>query len=204
MLDLLFNQPLVFAIGFFSILVAITVHEAAHAYTADYLGDPTPRSQGRLSLNPLSHLDPLGTAMLLLFRFGWGKPVQFDPFNLKNPRTDAAVISLAGPASNLLLAAVAALIYRLFGSDFVFPLYLIFISINVGLAIFNLVPVHPLDGAKIVMGLLPRDMAYEFESISNQYGRYILLLLILPIANSVSPIIRLINPVIQAIINLLL
>ena len=103
MLGVLFNNPLSFLFWLVALAMAITIHEFAHAYTADRLGDPTPRLQGRLTLNPLAHLDPLGTLMLLLVRFGWGKPVQFDPFNLKNPRKDGALISLAGPASNLLI-----------------------------------------------------------------------------------------------------
>src|SRR3989344_2874340 len=109
-----------------TLLAAITVHEFAHAWTADRLGDPTPRLQGRLSLNPLKHLDPLGTLMLLLFRFGWGKPVQFDPFNLKRPRQDGALISLAGPASNLSLALLLSLFVRLalpvYFAPLIFPL----------------------------------------------------------------------------------
>ena len=96
----------------FGLIIAITVHEFAHALLADRLGDPTPRSQGRLTLNPLAHLDPLGTLMLFLFRFGWGKPVIFDPYNLAHPRRDAGIISLAGPASNILLATILALSLR--------------------------------------------------------------------------------------------
>src|SRR5687767_10671057 len=108
MLESLVASPLFFIAWVISLLLSISFHEAAHAYAADRLGDPTPRSQGRLTLNPLAHLDPLGTLMLLLFRFGWGRPVQFDPYNLKNPRQDAAIISLAGPATNLVLALFAS------------------------------------------------------------------------------------------------
>src|SRR3990167_10568404 len=89
-----------------ALLIALTVHEFSHALVADKLGDPTPRLMKRLSLNPLNHLDPIGTLMLLFFHFGWGKPVPFDPFNLRHPRRDAALISLAGPVSNLILAAI--------------------------------------------------------------------------------------------------
>jgi len=112
MLETLFTNPLLFFVWILSLLIAISVHEAAHAYSAEYLGDPTPRLQGRTTLNPLAHLDPLGTLMLLLFRFGWGRPVQFDPYNLANPRRDAALISLAGPTSNLILATLASLFIR--------------------------------------------------------------------------------------------
>src|SRR3990172_11954241 len=104
MIGELFNNPLSFVFWLLGLTVAITVHEFAHAYAAERLGDPTPRLMGRLTLNPLAHLDPLGTLMLLIARFGWGKPVQFDPFNLRHPRRDSALISLAGPASNLIMA----------------------------------------------------------------------------------------------------
>src|SRR3989344_8840740 len=151
--------------------VAITIHEAAHAWMADRLGAPTPRLQGRLSLNPLVHYDPVGTTLLLglvflralgfpVIPFGWAKPVQFDPYNLKNPRRDSAIISLAGPVSNLLLAALLSLIARfLGGATFLLPV----ITLNVVLAIFNLVPLHPLDGGKIFIGLLPEREAAEAD-----------------------------------------
>src|SRR3989344_291453 len=95
-----------------SLVIAITIHEFAHAFVADHLGDPTPRLQGRVTLNPLAHLDPMGTLLLFIVHFGWGKPVQFDPFNLRNPRRDAALISLAGPATNLVTATVASIVMQ--------------------------------------------------------------------------------------------
>lgn len=207
MLQLLIQSPLYFVLGASLLLIAITVHEAAHAFMADRLGDPTPRSQGRLTLNPLAHLDPLGTLMLLIFRFGWGKPVQFDPYNLKNPRQDAALISLAGPASNIILATITSFLIRFAFpgslSPEVFTFIYSFIFLNIGLAVFNLVPIHPLDGAKILIGLLPIDLALEWQSIMQRYGTIILLLMILPFSG-VSPIITLIVPVVQFIVNLLL
>src|SRR3990172_6432841 len=112
------SNPITFIFSLVALVVAISIHEFAHAAAADRLGDPTPRLQGRLTLNPLAHLDPIGTLMLLLIRVGWGKPVQFDPYNLKNPRRDAALISLAGPASNLILAIVLALIIKLITNPF--------------------------------------------------------------------------------------
>ncbi len=203
MIGTLFTNPLLFFVWIISLLIAISIHEAAHAYTADHLGDPTPRSQGRLTLNPLAHLDPLGTLMILIFRFGWGKPVQFDPFNLQNPRRDAAVISIAGPVSNLLLALTCSLILRFLVPNFFAPLLYPLIFLNVALAIFNLVPVHPLDGGKIIIGILPRDLAYEWQTIMNRYGTILLLLLILPL-NGTSPVISLISPIVNFIISLLL
>src|SRR3972149_8566479 len=114
MLSLIANNPIMFVIYLLALLIAITVHEFAHAKVADYLGDPTPRLQGRLSLNPLVHLDPLGMILLFLVGFGWGKPVMFDPFNLRNPRRDAALISIAGPGTNFVVALLLSLILRSF------------------------------------------------------------------------------------------
>lgn len=201
-----------------ALVVAITIHEFSHAYWADRLGDPTPRLQGRLSLNPLRHLDPLGTLMLIIARFGWGKPVVFDPFNLRHPRRDAAIISLAGPASNLILAFICSVFlqilfsYRLslLSNSFIgLFVYLIIgllrpiIVLNVILAVFNLIPIHPLDGFKIVGGILPPDKAREWYQLES-YGMIFLLFLIFPIFGGVSPISRLISPVINFILSLLL
>jgi len=186
-----------------ALIIAITIHEFAHAWMADRLGDPTPQLQGRLSLNPLKHLDPIGTLMLLFFRFGWGKPVEFDPYNLRPPRRDAALISLAGPAVNLILATALSLVLKFSGS----PLFSIFlypvILININLAIFNLLPVPPLDGAKILYGILPADWADEYNDFMGRYGTILLILLIIPIGGS-SLAINLIMPVINGITKLLL
>lgn len=204
-LQTLFSNPLVFIIFALSLVVAVTIHEFSHALAADRLGDPTPRAHGRLNLNPLSHLDPLGTLSLFLVGFGWGKPVQFDPQNLEHPRRDAAIISLAGPVSNLSLAFILSLLWKYvlpssFASDLVLPL----IQINVMLAIFNLVPVGPLDGQKILYGLLPRDLAYEFQAVMSRYGTLILLLFILPLFNGEAPIVALISPIISFVLHLFL
>ena len=186
-----------------ALIIAITIHEFAHAWMADRLGDPTPQLQGRLSLNPLKHLDPIGTLMLLFFRFGWGKPVEFDQYNLRHPRRDAALISLAGPAVNLILATALSLVLKFSGS----PLFSIFlypvILININLAIFNLLPVPPLDGAKILYGILPADWADEYNDFMGRYGTILLILLIIPIGGS-SLAINLIMPVINGITKLLL
>lgn len=184
----LWHNPI---LGFFvlvSMVIGISVHEYSHAKAADELGDPTPRSMGRLTLNPKVHLDILGTFSLLIFGFGWGKPVVFDPFNLKNPRRDAAIISLAGPLSNLMLAGFAAffskLLTLLFVSNSLLYLYLglflyFFAGINLMLAFFNLVPIYPLDGFKIVEGLLPEEKVHQWQELAS-YGTVLLLLFILP------------------------
>ena len=197
------TDPLALLLFLPALIIAITIHEFAHAFLADRLGDPTPQLQGRLSLNPLKHLDPVGTLMLLFFRFGWGKPVEFDPYNLRHPRRDAALISLAGPAVNLALATLLALILK-FSPSSLFSVFLIpIILININLAIFNLLPVPPLDGAKILYGFLPRDWADEYNDFMGRYGTILLILLIIPIGGS-SLAINLILPVINAISNLLL
>lgn len=207
---LLYGGLPIFVIGTISILVAITVHEFAHAWMAEHLGDPTARLQGRLSLNPLVHLDPLGTLGLFLLGFGWGKPVPFDPYNLANPRRDGALISLAGPVSNLILATVLAIILRapflfnLFSSTYLAALLIFIIKWNVSLAIFNLIPIHPLDGGKILGGLLPEELANRFDDVLQQYGFILLLFLVFPLFGGTSLVWSIISPVIGAVVNLLL
>lgn len=204
MIDTLISSPLSFLISLLAIGAAITIHEFAHAWTADRLGDPTPRLQGRLTLNPLAHLDPLGTLMLVLFRFGWGKPVQFDQFNLRNPRRDAMLISIAGPTSNLLTAVLAALIMRLVGPMGIMSLMLTpFIVISVVLAVFNFVPIHPLDGGKILSGILPLSLAREWEQIQAQFGTILLIMMVLPWGGT-APIFYLTGPIVQFILGILL
>lgn len=188
----------------FGLIIAITIHEFAHALLADRLGDPTPRAQGRLTLNPLAHLDPLGTLMLLFFHFGWGKPVIFDPYNLAKPRRDAGLISLAGPVSNILLAVLLSLSLRFLPlPELLAPLFYITVLLNITLAVFNLVPVYPLDGEKILAALLPRDLAYEYQAIMSRYGTFLLIFLILPVFGN-SAIVSLISPAITLLTSLLL
>ncbi len=194
-------------------VVAITIHEASHAWMADRLGDPTARLMGRLSLNPLVHYDPIGTTLLLglsimralgapVIPFGWAKPVEFDPYNLKNPRRDSALISFAGPASNLLVALIVSLIGRI--NPLLGLLMTPFIILNVSLAIFNLVPVHPLDGGKILVGILPKKYAYDVERFLSQFGTLLLIFLIFPSFGGSSLISRFISPVINFFLVLLI
>lgn len=208
LLSLLTSSPLLFLIIATIIVIAITIHEFAHAWVADYLGDPTPRYQGRVTLNPLAHLDPLGTALLFFIGFGWGRPVQFDPHNLKDPVKDAAIIALAGPVSNLLLALLLVVIIPLLSTvlglsattaGFLLELG---VTYNCMLAIFNLVPVYPLDGSKILFALLPRKMAWEYDLLMNQYGTFILFALVLPLLNGTSAVSLLISPVIDVVTTL--
>ena len=196
-------------------VVAITIHEAAHAWMADRLGDPTPRIQGRLSLNPLKHLDLYGTVivpiLLILIRspllFGWAKPVIFDPYNLKNQKRDTAFISLAGPASNLILATILAIALRLLSTpfspiNFFSELIRFAIQINVTLAVFNLIPVHPLDGGKILIGILPSSEARQLDLFLQRYGLIILFMLIFPLFGGASLISLVISPIINFVLRL--
>jgi len=206
MLGSLFNSPILFIISIIALVAAITVHEFAHAWVADRLGDPTARLLGRLTLNPLAHLDLFGSIMLILVHFGWGKPVPFDPYNLKNPRRDGALISLAGATSNLILAGICAIILRFLplsiGNNILVVLFQSVIIVNVSLAIFNLIPIHPLDGFKVVEGLLPEDMARQWHSLES-LGYIMLLILVFPIFGS-SPVLGFISPIIDGIIHFLI
>jgi len=169
-------QDIIFIVG---LIIALTIHEFSHSLAADRLGDPTPRSQGRLTLNPLAHLDPLGTLMLIIAHFGWGKPVPIDPYNFRSPRRDELLVSLAGPSSNLILALLFTLAIRLFSPPFLAATVLfLFIQVNVYLAIFNLLPIPPLDGSKIFLNLLPPDIAATWEEALTRYGPILLIILI--------------------------
>jgi Zn-dependent protease len=146
------------------LIFSVIVHETAHGYMADRLGDPTARLAGRLTLNPLRHIDPVGSIIVPLvtslagFTFGWAKPVPYNPYNLRNRRTGEVLIALAGPASNLLLALIFGTILRFTGYGELVLSYIVLI--NITLAIFNLIPLPPLDGSKLLFYFLP-----------NQYGR---------------------------------
>jgi Zn-dependent protease len=211
------SNPLLFVVMFLAIVIAIAVHEFAHAYMADRLGDPTPRLQNRITLNPLAHLDIVGTIMLLLVGFGWGKPVQFDPFNLKNPRKDAAIISLVGPLSNFVMAIIGSILLSIvilpqnpllsilptFVANMLLAFLTSFISINITLGVFNLVPIHPLDGFKIIGGFLPENQAQQWYQLE-RYGFIFLIILLLPIAGGNSPMTLLIGPPIDFLQSILL
>lgn len=205
MTDLLFSNPLVFLIIFPGLLLSIAIHEFAHAFTADKLGDPTPRFQGRVTLDPRVHLDPLGVLMILFTRFGWGKPVEFDPYNLKNPKRDTAIVAIAGPISNLVIAFLISVVLKLglISIGWIAAGLLQIMIINVVLAIFNLVPVHPLDGSKILMSFLPAEQAIEYENFMRRYGMMVLIFMIIP-WNGVSPVHSLIWPIISFVVNFLI
>lgn len=168
------------------IFVMLPFHELAHAFVADKLGDNTARWHGRLRFNPLAHLDPWGTVMLLLFGFGYARPVPVNPRNFRNPKQGMALTALAGPVSNLLLAALSLGIFRVITLLPVsvltlaiarFLLVYVFASVNLGLAVFNLLPVPPLDGSRILGLFLPDRVMYEMERYSRQITWIMMLLL---------------------------
>jgi Zn-dependent protease len=163
------------------LLVALPFHEFAHALAAFRLGDPTAKYLGRLTLNPLRHLDPLGALLIVLVGFGWAKPTPFNPLNLRSGKVGEAIIAAAGPLSNLALAAAAALPLRyILASDIEVPdlviqtLY-IFVVFNVILMIFNLVPIPPLDGSKLVFAAMNRETEMRWRPVLEQYGFLLLI-----------------------------
>ncbi|MGE5262330.1 MAG: site-2 protease family protein [Acidobacteriota bacterium] len=171
-----------------ALVLGISVHEFSHAAAATWLGDTLPGRQGRLTLAPAAHLDVMGSLMFLVGGFGWGKPVQFNPYALRmNPRTGSAIVALAGPVSNLVLAALVSIPVRLLvfaaGTRGVFfsngperillELLLGIVTYNLVLAVFNFIPIFPLDGFSILLGVLPAEMAYQFEQ-TRQWGIFLL------------------------------
>lgn len=194
-LELLRAEPLAFFMLALSLVLSLSLHEFAHAFVADLQGDRLPRAMGRVTINPIRHLDPLGTLLLLLVGFGWAKPVEFRPSALRSQRFGAALVALAGPGMNLLLAVVGLVGLRLTGAD---PLisgdalfvtqgglagqvgifWIFFATINILLAVFNLIPLPPLDGSRLLTIFLPpnkQNIIYFLD----KYGFFILLGLLL-------------------------
>lgn len=165
------------------LLLALSMHEFAHGYAAYKMGDNTAKYDGRLSLNPFDHMDPIGTLCLLFFRFGWAKPVRINPYNFKNQRAGIIVVSLAGPFMNFILALISAIIaeivarYMVYSNIALFLYQVFYISeaINIGLMVFNLIPIPPLDGSKILLEFLP----YRYREYFYRVERYSFIILIL-------------------------
>lgn len=179
------------------LIISIILHEIAHGYAADRLGDPTARLQGRLSLNPLVHIDWIGSVILPFFLvisgapfvLGWAKPVPFNPRNMKNPRIGAMVVAIAGPLTNIALAIIAALSLQLFtfSAPVVFFVHSIIVT-NIALAVFNLVPIPPLDGHHLLFGLLPARF-YQLKSWLRKYSFIILIVFVMYGWKFISPLI---------------
>ena len=200
------------------VLIAITFHEFAHAFAADKLGDDTPRREGRLSLNPLAHLDPVGSIMLLFAGFGWGKPVEVNPRNFNRDMSmdkANAIVSIAGPLMNFVLAIVLAFInaaiykhgsYTMATSQtlqIIMTMIAYAISINVGLGVFNLIPLPPLDGSKVIKPFLPYKAKVWFENYENIFYFVFVFLWITGIAdNIIAPLIKIVYILIMNLVGI--
>jgi len=203
-----------FVITIVVLVVSITLHEFGHAFSADRLGDDTPRRQGRVTLWPDKHFDPLGFIMILVttlsgFGIGWGKPVQVDFRNFKNVRRDDIIVTACGPLMNLILALVFGLLLRVLIATgalanlnpSVIHLFLQFLVINVSLMFFNLLPIYPLDGSHIVRRILSPDLGEPYYRFMTQWGPIILMILIFSSSMTLAPLI---GPPIQSMVALIL
>lgn len=198
------SDPIFLVFYLLVLIFSVMIHEISHGVVAEYLGDPTARFAGRLTLNPISHIDPIGSVLLPLtlwflshgtVMFGWAKPVPYDPRNLPNPKTGAGKIAAAGPLSNLLLAVVFGIFLRASAVVPVLlpvtPLFTVIVVVNIALAVFNLVPIPPLDGSKVLFAFLPTTHdTIRFMRFLETYGIFILLIIIFVIPTSIlAPII---------------
>ena len=197
-------------IFFIAILImSVVIHEVSHGFAAEKLGDPTARLAGRLTLNPIPHIDPIGSiivpAFLALspggFIFGWAKPVPYNPYNLKDQKWGPAIVAAAGPVSNLFMAVVFGLILRFGGAilpSAFLEMSVYIVLINIVLAVFNLIPVPPLDGSKVLSAFLPYKYAHIMDSFQ-QYGLFILLFIVFFAWSFIQPIINGLFPLITGI-----
>lgn len=180
----LLSEPILLFVWLLAIVFALTGHEFAHALVARLLGDRTAEREGRLTLNPLSHLDPIGSLMLVLFGFGWAKPVPYNPYNLRDPRWGSVLVGLAGPGANLAMALVASGVLRGLlasgaGASSALVVFLFFfLFINIALMVFNLIPVHPLDGAKLALAIFDTPATSGIRQWILTRGPQVLLILV--------------------------
>ena len=190
------------------LIIALSLHEFAHGYAAYLMGDSTAKYNGRLSLNPFSHLDIMGTLCLFLFRFGWAKPVPINPYNFKKRRLGIIVVSLAGPFMNFVVAVISAFVLEIirrfmpYGElhNFLYYVVLYSLMLNVGLMCFNLIPIPPLDGSKVLLELLPYRYAEVFYRVE-QYSSFILMALLF--TNALSPVLGTMRSFVLTAINII-
>ena len=191
------------------LLLALSMHEFAHGYAAYKMGDNTAKYDGRLSLNPFDHLDPIGTLCLFLFHFGWAKPVPINPNNFRNRRAGIIIVSLAGPFMNFILALVSGILVVITAkymtvsniSLFLYNIFLYSEVINIGLMVFNLIPIPPLDGSRILLELLP----YRYREIFYRLERYsYLILMLLVFTRVLTPILGIMQNSIHSVINFII
>ena len=204
LITLLYKNPSAFILLIIPLLYSIIIHELAHGWVADKMGDSTARWLGRLSLDPRKHLDPIGTLMLFIFGFGWAKPVPVNFGNLHDQRKGLILVSAAGIVANILLAFLSLFLLQLlnpapFGAVSTFLIYMA--QVNIMLAAFNLIPLPPLDGSKILMGFAPPRFQYTLAQIE-PYGFFIILLLLM--LNMLDPLISLFERIIISIISIIL
>lgn len=185
-LDLLFASPAVALAWITAILGSLTIHEFSHALVSKWRGDRTAEREGRLTLNPISHIDPWGLGLLLLFGFGWAKPVPYNPYNLQDQKWDQVRIALAGPASNLIVAIIAGGLFQVIGGASIsagvslFSVFLfLVILLNLFLCFFNLIPVHPLDGSKLFFALFDAPQYAQLRAFVAHRGPQILMIAVL-------------------------
>ena len=197
--------------GLPGIIIAMVIHEYAHARVAVALGDFTPRMMGRLTLSPMAHLDPIGLLMLLVAHFGWAKPVQINPYNFENPRRDDILVSVAGPAANLITAFVTMLLIVFMAkldlpmSDGMYLVFNFIMIININFAIFNMLPIPPLDGSHILKQLLPYELSQKYEELERYSILFLIIILMTPILSYVFvPIQRLVLGFFQFVAGLIL
>jgi len=204
LLNLLVKDPMTFVLLAIPLLYSIIIHELAHGWVAYFMGDSTAKYQGRLTLNPLKHLDPVGTAMLFIFGFGWARPVPVNFQHLRSARLGLFLVSSAGIIANMILAFLAVLLLHLLspspsGSTGLFLYYLA--QINIMLASFNLIPIPPLDGSKILMGFMSERLQYAFSRLE-PFGFFIIIGLLY--LGTLNPVIQFFRWSILALIGILL
>ncbi len=181
-----------------ALLLALTVHEFAHGWMADKMGDPTARYSGRLSLNPMDHLDIFGTICLLFFHFGWAKPVPINPRNFRDAMKGTIAVSLAGPGANFILALISAFVLEAMNkfvpvnmvSQFLYTVVYMCVQLNVGLMVFNLIPIPPLDGSKVLMEFLPYKYRFKMYSMERYFSLILMALIIFNILTPLLSILR--------------